>query len=737
MSEVRFTFVASGHDSVLRAFRDISGGAKSAARDVDVAAGQMVRATDQGGSKQTRSAQRTADAMARAQERAVARSVSAADRQARAAEKGAERVAKAQERAHQRWAKAVETAVTKESAARHRQMQRDQTAGYRADARAERVRRDRLDRVGGLLGGAVLSGTALAGAAVAGTVGAAARESLSLREITTRLAINARGAGEKMADPAQMQREIEATAIKSGQSATAIGEAMQDFVAKTGDLSTARKMQDTFATTATATGADVKDIAGAGSYLMQKFDIKGVAEMQEAMAKLAFQGKAGAFELKDAASEFAELASAADNFGIGKGPEAVKTLGALAQIARQATGSSAEATTAVQAMFRQLTAKHGALEASGVQVFNDNGTGRDITQILTEAIGKVGGTDMVAKKTQLQKIFDIRGIRAINPLMSAFQDAAVNATGKDGKPASEEAKIQAGMAAVSAAIEKFRGAEGNWSDIMDDAATAQQSTSVQLQTAWEMLKNKTSEELLPQIIELVPKFAGLVDAMDPAVGVMGIFLEAVNGAADALGLIKKPSAGDKLGKAKSELEAFETTLEKKGLNATPADIAKRDKLQAAVDAAANEAFAVQDSRPGTGANNREVFGAMFGESHGFAPSSDDIYRELLSDPDKARNELTGLGASAIGISPEQQKLIEDTAERIKSQQSSTDPAKQQELSVQRGEAGVGNAGDVKAFIEAMTPGVASLEELTKQAGAAAKVLSGVKPAGMTIAGGDG
>src|SRR5262249_45431587 len=244
---------------------------------------------------------------------------------------------------------------------------------------------------------------------------------------------SARGAGEKAVDPTILQKEFENTALATpGISANAVAAGTQLYVAKTGDLATARSMQHTFATVASATGSDYADIAGSAADIAQKFDIKGVEEMQQAFATLTFQGKKGAFELKDAAAYFSEMASAAQRFGVGTGPKALATLGGLAQIARTATGSAAEASTAIQDMFSELVAKAAKIKSHHrVDVFDKEGKARDVRDVLTELIGRVGGADLAKKKSELQQIFGIRGSRAVSPLISAFSDAALQTKGTD------------------------------------------------------------------------------------------------------------------------------------------------------------------------------------------------------------------------------------------------------------------------------------------------------------------
>ena len=114
-----------------------------------------------------------------------------------------------------------------------------------------------------------------------------------------------------------------------------------------------------------------------------------------------------------------KLASAANAFDIGKGPEAVAKLGGLVQIARTGTRSPQQAGTAVENIFTGLTGHQKQLKAAGVDLYDKKGGKRDVDEVLTGGtIAKVGGSDMGAKSAGLLKIFGKQGSRAVNPLMA-------------------------------------------------------------------------------------------------------------------------------------------------------------------------------------------------------------------------------------------------------------------------------------------------------------------------------
>jgi hypothetical protein len=397
--------------------------------------------------------------------------------------------------------------------------------------------------LGGAIRGAVIGGGVAAMAAGIGITGAAARDAMRLQEMANRISISARGAGEEAVDPNALRREFEQTAIATpGVKSADIAEAVAQFVSKTGNLDVARKSQGVFATVASATGSQVQDVAAAAADLFQKFDINSVEGMADAMAALAFQGKAGAFELKDAASQFAKLSAAASRFGLDKGANGVKVLGGLTQIARTATGSPEQAATAVEAMFRQFTAASSQKELKklGVRVFSDKaGTRtRDIRDLIVDTISKSGGN-----LTKLQAIFGDEGIRAISPMISSFNEARKGA----------EAKGLAGKAATAAGEDALRNyiktsieAPGDYSELQKDAAQAQADASAKLTASWEKLQAGVGDKLIPVLTRMAEVLGNSDGAIDAFVGTVGTLSESfmglvmvVNDAMEALGLATK------------------------------------------------------------------------------------------------------------------------------------------------------------------------------------------------------
>lgn len=338
------------------------------------------------------------------------------------------------------------------------------------------------------VGGSVLAGTAV-------------HEAMKLDEMTRRLVVNARGPGEAGADPEALRKKIVSAGLETGIAPEQIAGGAMRYVAKTGDLTTATENLKNFATVAQATGSSVEDVASTAADLAQKFDIKSAKDMGDALAVLAFQGKKGAFELKDMAEQFPEMAAAAQRAGL-KGVGGMRTLGGLAQIARQSTGSGAEASTALQMMLTQLTTKAGdlhsgkALGGKRVDVFQGGDptkSARDLPTVIAEVISRSHGN-----MTELAKLFDVRGIRAVSPMIDVYRKAADSTKGTSAE------KEKAGYEAIIGMIKDASESSGKFSDVQKDAVDVQKSSTIQLETAILELKQAFANELMPEVKQLIP-----------------------------------------------------------------------------------------------------------------------------------------------------------------------------------------------------------------------------------------
>ncbi len=442
--------------------------------------------------------------------------------------------------------------------------------------------------VGGSLGlGQIASGEA-AGSLIADSTKTAinagvnlAKEANAVMEAANRLSISARAPGGDAVDPKQLAAEFyEVARNVKGVTAGAAADAASRFVSLTGDLATARSSLMDFADAAAASGAGVGEVAEAAASISQQFNVTDPRQIREVLAALIFQGKQGSFELKDAAAQFQRLAAAGAAFGIPKSAEGVKVLGGLTQIARSGTGSGEQASTAVENLLTNLKVKSGDLKKDyGVNVYDKKGQIRDVRAILVDAIKKVGGSDTEKKQSGLAQIFGQEGIRAINPLISLYNDSFKGSSAKN-----DAGRADAAAAAITAKLAEAISTTGTWSDVLDDSAQAQRNASGRLVAVYEDLKGKVGDALAPTIDSLVKKLEDTPGAVDGFVAIMEAAAYATEGfvnALDVLGYLVgdrtiEERAKDKVARG-LETEARGVDRKLKSMQMSPEELAKLEK----------------------------------------------------------------------------------------------------------------------------------------------------------------
>lgn len=587
------------------------------------------------GAKDVENAFKNIAASAEKGSKATIKSINA---QEKAIDKLAKKVSKSASEMEKDRIKSAKTATDQVLQEYEKQAKAAEKLADRMDKAFEKVKGKNKSGVGGTAIGTFLGGMASkAVSAGLDAVTQAARESMKLDEMANRISISARGYGQKAVDKNALRKSFEQTAINTpGVSSEDVAAGVGGFVSRTGRLDVAQQMQGTFATVAAATGGKFEDIANVGAELFQKFDIKTIEGMRNALAKLTFQGKEGAFELRDAASQFTRLAAAAKSFDIGKGEVATANLGGLTQIAKRSTGSAESAATAVENMFSHLTQNAGTLKQSGVNVFNKDGSSRNIQDILVDSIAGVGKGDMAKKKAGLQQIFGSEGVRAINPLIGIFQEAFLGSK-KGG--ASEQEALAIATKALREEFDKTINVGSSWSEIQVDAAQRAKDASAKLGVAWEKAKSDFADKLLPGLTDALPKL------VDPLVAIGGTLLKVGAGLqllAEKLHLISKTEEKpeDIAAKAKKASEEADAEIERKraaGEEITDADIENSDRLALNAADAANEANPdfnkkVEGRMASQGRITDEEFIKQYGENNSWfeASSGKDILDKIRS-----------------------------------------------------------------------------------------------------------
>ena len=280
-------------------------------------------------------------------------------------------------------------------------------AGNRATAMGDRAAAVRR-RIGGAVG-SLGAAFGLAGGAFA--IGATAKRLASIETRMERLGIQSGRSTEEMnALRGEIYETANAPDIRVDPSE--LTAAVESIVEKTGDLDFARANLRLLAEAIQGSGGS-GDALGRMAAEFRKLGVTSEEEVSRMLNLLVTQGKSGAFTLGNMAAQGERLFSAFAGLGY-QGPRAVRELGAYVQMARQATGDSAQATTATEALLRTLSdaAKIEKLTELGVDLYETDGSRRHLSDILPDLIDAVGG-DAV----ELSKIFDAEAMRGINALV--------------------------------------------------------------------------------------------------------------------------------------------------------------------------------------------------------------------------------------------------------------------------------------------------------------------------------
>ncbi len=150
---------------------------------------------------------------------------------------------------------------------------------------------------------------------------------------------------------------IRRAALSTNQGHAAILEGVGTLVAAGMDANKAGEYSALLGKVATATNADMKDLAGMVYSLSETLGIKGDAALKEAFNRAAYGGKLGRFELKDMAKALPEMTAAFASKGI-KGQDALTQIIASLEVGREGAGTGDEAVTNLRNWLSHMNAKH-------------------------------------------------------------------------------------------------------------------------------------------------------------------------------------------------------------------------------------------------------------------------------------------------------------------------------------------------------------------------------------------
>lgn len=310
-------------------------------------------------------------------------------------------------------------------------------------------------------------------------------------------------AGVKV-DRGQILAETRKTAIDTGTDRGEVLAGLRDFVGKTGDLQLGRDILGDMAKLSLATGSNLADMVNAAGEVANNLgDVQDKGKVVDAvMRQIAGQGKLGAVEIKDLATQMAKLAGNAGKFEGG----AAKNMGVLGILAQEAkahggAANAAQATTSVARFVDGLTQGKtlSHLKAAHIDPFTDSSHTmlRDPRQIIKEMLSYSKG--------------DIGKLRALMPGSIGMKPVEGLAQVYRAASGTDADKIRA----VNDELDHMAGALLSEQEVTRASNAAMEATEHKVTSFNEQMgqvADQMATSLLPAMLALAPVFLGLASA---------------------------------------------------------------------------------------------------------------------------------------------------------------------------------------------------------------------------------
>ncbi|MFA6688872.1 MAG: phage tail tape measure protein [Sphaerochaetaceae bacterium] len=273
--------------------------------------------------------------------------------------------------------------------------------------------------------------TPMTAAITGGGLALAVKSYNDLETAMVRLANQANWSKDKTAEVFQKAQE---SSKRTGIPLDNLIAGMTEFVDKTGNAELAIQLLGDTAVATQAAGAGFTDMGAVAAQLDQKFQIAG-KNMGSWFEIISTMGDKGAFTLADFARNSERLFSAAASGGTT--PPTLRSFLALVQISRMATGSSEQATTAVESMFNTFRMKAADIKKyAHFNVFDEKGQMKDAETILKALFDYTQGSQKKLAKFS----FDTQGLRMIQEFLRQRKDTGSYQFLEDLKTAAPEAE---------------------------------------------------------------------------------------------------------------------------------------------------------------------------------------------------------------------------------------------------------------------------------------------------------
>lgn len=331
----------------------------------------------------------------------------------------------------------------------------------------------------------------------------------------------AAGAAGRRQSPQEIVRDVRRVANETAYDPTQILEGLRDFVGRTGDLETGRRIMKSSAVVARATGASTEDVFGAAGDISLGLgaNFKGDrAKATEALLRgVAGQGKMGAMEMRSFAAQMAKIASQAGQFGAGNVEQTITTLSALAQESRQQGGSAtaSQAANSVKTFVASLSKGKtiNAYKGFGINLRDKEGNLQKPEDIIVEALQAAGSSRFggMAKFSQnMGKMVSEARARTLTAGFEKVYQETFSAT-----QGTEQQKQAAATKAVVEELNRLRGAAMSLEETNESYRASMQTTQAKVQ----VFNNKIAETsdqlrsaLLPAVEALAPKMIAAASA---------------------------------------------------------------------------------------------------------------------------------------------------------------------------------------------------------------------------------
>lgn len=336
------------------------------------------------------------------------------------------------------------------------------------------------------------------------------------------------GANGQLQNRGDILAQTRNVAINTGTDRGDILEGLRDFVGKTGDLALGRDILESMAKLSKATGSNMSDMVNASAEVSNALgDVQNKGQViEQIMQQVAGQGKLGAVEIRDLATQMAKIASQAGKFEGGAAGN-IALLGVLAQEAKLRGGATnaSQATTGVARFVSLLTTKARVktLQASGIDPFTDKSETvlRNPAEIIKQMLSKTGG-NLVKLSTLVPNVMAMRPVQG---LATVYNQALSNEAQRHDAYAKMHGGSMAGyteakgidaakLAAVDAELDNMKAAMLSDEEVNRAYAATMTTTQSKVTVFNERMADIVSHiqaGLLPALEKLAPTILGVAE----------------------------------------------------------------------------------------------------------------------------------------------------------------------------------------------------------------------------------